>query len=94
MSESREFKLATAKYAATVLARYLISEKQPAIIDRVTSYCKEPADDKLVALYDLLFEGLDSESGNEQTVGPANLVVGETESNGIVDRPNIELGTT
>jgi hypothetical protein len=88
--ETRNFKLATAKYAATVLARYLVSGHAVKIVDCVTTYCEEPSEDKLVELYDLLFEGLD----NEQTVGPTNLVVGTAESDGVVDRPNTEPGTT
>ena len=82
MSESREFKLATAKYAATVLARYLISTKTPAITQCVVTYCEEPSEDKLVELYDLLFEELE----NESTIsGP---VVESVESNGVMDRPD------
>ena len=90
MSESRGFKLATAKYAATVLARYFISEKMPNIVKCVTDYCKEPSEDKLVELYDLLFEELDSEIVNEQTVGSSEPVVGTIESNGVVDRPDTQ----
>jgi hypothetical protein len=84
MSESREFKLATAKYAVTVLARYLVSGHTVKIVDCITTYCEEPSEDKLIELYDLLFEGLD----DEQTVGPTNLVVGTAESDGVVDQPD------
>ena len=93
MNESREFKLATGKYAATILARYLVSNHSVKIVDCVTTYCEEPSEDKLVELYDLLFEGLDSEISNEQTVGPSGLVVEPVESNGVVDQPDTEPGT-